>query len=100
MQRPAVEIGDSGEARAYLMRLRRDLASDQHLTVILIAFQSLVTIASARAAGLDQTSGVAVQEPAARDDITPAAIRCIRGVLGVACGTGKDRENDSNSRRI
>jgi hypothetical protein len=43
--------------------LMRDLARNQHLAVILIDFQGLVTVASTGASGLDQTGCVARLDP-------------------------------------
>jgi len=78
----------------------RDLARDQHLAVILIASQGLVTIAAAGAAGLDQAVRVAVQETAAGNDIIPAAVRGIGRVLGSASGAGQRQTNDGELCRL
>jgi hypothetical protein len=77
----------------------RDLAGNHHLAVILIAFQGVVTIASTGAASLYQAGCVAVQEAAARDDITPAPIWSVRGVLRSTGAAGKYDCNDSKPRR-
>jgi hypothetical protein len=77
----------------------RDLAGNQHLAIVLIAFQGVVTIAPASAARLDQAARVTVQETAAGDDITSAAIRGIGRVLRSARGADEDQTNDCKLRR-
>jgi hypothetical protein len=75
----------------------RDLAGNQHLAVVLIAFQGIVTIAPASAARLDQAARVTVQQAAAGDGITSAPIRGISRVLRTARGADEDQTANASS---